>query len=184
MDVALILHVPSYDELWYRQKLMQSPDTMSYNKGYDLHIPGYDAATGCIAFPKSAWAGWYGFFIGQEPLRFYAYIARSADGAFLGEVNLHKTPDADAYEMGIVLEACHRGKGYAAGALCLLLAHAFEGLGARAVRNRFEAQRAAALRAHLAAGFVQTGQSDGIVEVSITRERWLGLHTGAPGRKP
>ena len=111
MDERLSLHIPSYDELWYRQRLMQDPDTMSYNRGYDLRISGYDPKTGCIAFPESEWEGWYAFFIGREPLRFYAYIVRESDGAFLGEVNLHRPPEANPTEMGIVIEACHRGKG-------------------------------------------------------------------------
>ena len=173
MNEVLSLHVPSYDELWYRQRLMQDPDTMSYNKGYDLHFPSYDPATGCIAFPESEWAGWYDFFIGQEPLRFYAYVVRESDGAFLGEVNLHRPPNADHYEMGVVIEARHRGKGYSAGALRLLLAHAFEALGADAVHNSFEAERTAALRAHRSAGFVELGRKNGVVDLSITRESWF-----------
>lgn len=48
------LHVPSYDELWYRQKLMADPATMSYNRGYSLPFEEYDKNTGCIAFlPKT-----------------------------------------------------------------------------------------------------------------------------------
>lgn len=58
MKASLCLHVPAYEELWYRQKIMQDPDTMSYNKGYDLNFHGYDEATGCIAFPKEKWADW------------------------------------------------------------------------------------------------------------------------------
>lgn len=173
MDEALFLHIPSYGELWYRQRLLQDAKTMDYNKGYDLDFDGYDQKTGCIAFPEPKWAGWYDFFIGREPERFYAYIARETDGAFLGEVNLHRAADGDWHEMGIVLEARHRGRGYAAGALRLLLAHAFEVLGASAVRNTFEAARAAALRAHLAAGFVQTGRENGVVELTIPREAYF-----------
>ena len=95
---ALTLHVPAYDELWYRRKLSEDPATMGYNKGYDLPFAGYDRETGCIAFPPSEWADWYAYFIGQEPRRYYAYIVREQDGAFLGEVNLHKEPDAPWYE--------------------------------------------------------------------------------------
>ena len=31
MKDLLYLHVPAYEELWYRQKIMQDPDTMCYN---------------------------------------------------------------------------------------------------------------------------------------------------------
>ena len=126
MKESLYLHIPAYEELWYRQKIMQDPDTMSYNKDYDLNFNDYDKATGCIDFPKKKWADWYIHFIGQEPHRFYAYIVRESDGEFIGEVNVHRNVDADWYEMGIVLEAKYRGKGYAVAALQLLLQYAFE----------------------------------------------------------
>lgn len=173
MQELLSLHVPAFAELWYRQRLLQDADTMAYNKGYALDFEGYDPKTGCIAFPESEWADWYGYFIGQEPLRYYAYIVRESDGAFLGEVNVHKDPDADRYEMGIVIEARHRGKGYAAGAMRLLLQHAFEVLGASAVHNDFEETRSAALQAHLSAGFSEIGRKDGIVSLAVTRESYF-----------
>lgn len=44
MKETLYLHIPSYPELWYRQKIMQDPDTMRYNRGYDLPFDGYDKA--------------------------------------------------------------------------------------------------------------------------------------------
>ncbi len=70
--------------------------------------------------------------------------------------------------MGIVLDAAHRGKGYSTEALRLLLAEAFDRLGASEVRNDFELERSAALKAHLAAGFRVIGEEDGIVRVGIT----------------
>ncbi|MBQ1690249.1 MAG: hypothetical protein II018_03190 [Firmicutes bacterium] len=47
----LYLHVPEFSELYYRQKLMSDPVTMSYNRGYDLGFDGYHKNTGCIDFP-------------------------------------------------------------------------------------------------------------------------------------
>ena len=179
MQELLSLHVPAFAELWYRQRLLQDADTMAYNKGYALGFAGYDPKTGCIAFPESEWADWYGYFIGQEPLRYYAYIVRDSDSAFLGEVNLHKAPDAEGYEMGIVFEARHRGKGCAAGALRLLLRHAFEVLDANAVCNDFEETRSAALQAHLSAGFSVTGRKDGMMSLAITRESYFQHHRHA-----
>lgn len=173
MKESLYLHIPSCEELWYRQKIMQDPDTMSYNKGYDLDFDGYDKVTGCIAFPEQEWADWYAWFIGREPLRFYAYIVRESDGEFIGEVNVHRNEDAGWYEMGIVLEAKYRGKGYAADALRLLLQHAFEKMNADAVHNDFEAERGAAAQAHLSAGFTKYRQENGIIELLITREQYF-----------
>ncbi|MCI8402587.1 MAG: GNAT family N-acetyltransferase [Lachnospiraceae bacterium] len=177
MKSSLSLHIPSLEELWYRQKIMQDPSTMSYNRGYDLDFAGYDKETGCIAFPKQTWADWYDYFIEREPLRFYAYVVREEDHTFIGEVNLHKTPDASWYEMGIVLEAKYHGQGYATEALRLLLTHAFENLKADAVHNCFEENRSAAVRTHLSAGFTEYRRHDGIVEFLITREEYFRQRT-------
>lgn len=171
----LALHVPSIDDLGYRQKLMSDPDTMSYNRGYELSFPGYHPDTGCIDFPENEWQEWHDYFIGQEPTRFYAYIVRKEDGAFIGEVNVHRNSDQPWYEMGIVIEARHRGRGYAAEALRLLLAHAFEIMGVEAVHNDFEDVRDAAVKAHLAAGFTKYRREGNILELMITREQYFAL---------
>lgn len=169
----LYLHIPSCEELWYRRKIMQDPDTMSYNRGYDLTFDGYDKATGCIDFPEQEWAGWYAYFIGQEPRRFYAYVVRKTDGEFVGEVNVHRNEDARWYEMGIVLEAKYRGRGYGPEALGLLLQHAFEKMNADAVHNEFEEERSAAVKAHLSAGFTVYRRENKNLELLITREQYF-----------
>lgn len=146
---------------------------MSYNKGFELELDGYDKNTGCIAFPELKWADWYDYFIGSEPERFYAYIVRLSDGAFVGEVNAHICRDAFWYEMGIVLEAKYRGQGYSEEALGLLLEYTFRKLGAKAVHNSFEVGREAALRAHMALGFEEYGIENGIIELALTKEQYL-----------
>lgn len=164
------LHVPTLEELWYRQKLLGDADTMSYNKGYDLNFDGYDNETGCIDFPKEDWQGWYDYFIGRAPERYYAYIV--ANGEFIGEVNVHENKEKNWYDMGIVIEAKHRGKGYAVTALKLLLEQAFDRLGAKAVHNDFEDVRNAAVKTHLAAGFKEYKRENGILELLITKEQF------------
>lgn len=146
---------------------------MDYNKGYDMSFDGYDKETGCIAFPEREWADWYDYFVGREPERFYAYVVREPEGEFIGEVNLHKSSTNNWYEMGIVLEAKYRGRGYAAGALRLLLQHAFEDMNAQTVHNSFEEERIAALKTHLSAGFTEYSRENGIVELLITREQYF-----------
>ncbi len=173
MKESLSLHVPACDELWYRQRIMQDPDTMSYNSGYDLNFDGYDKATGCISFPREEWADWYSQFIGQEPRRFYAYIVRESDGEFIGEVNVHRNADAGWYDMGIVLEAKYRGKGYAVDALRLLLQYSFEKIGADVIHNEFESVRSAALQTHLSAGFTVYRRENGVLELLITKEQYF-----------
>lgn len=173
MEKRLKLVVPALSDLWYRKRMMEDSATMRYNSGYDLSFEGYDRETGCIAFPERAWAEWYDAFITQGiPRRFYAYIARLEDGAWIGEVNLHESGEPGIYDMGIVIEARYRGKGYAREALELLLGEAFDTMHARAVRNDFERKRTAALRAHMAAGFTVRSEEKGIVCVEITRETY------------
>lgn len=169
--MEISLHIPSYGELWYRQKLLADPATMSYNRGYDLDFASYDRETGCIAFPETRWREfWDDWCSGQDPRRFYAYVM-GEDGRFLGEVDLHRSGDEPWYEMGVVLEAAHRGKGYGRPALELLLHHAFAVLKAETVRNCFEEERAAALKIHLAAGFREIGREDGAVWLECRRKR-------------
>ncbi|GEM_PF-156179 len=173
MNEMLKLHIPEYKELWYRQKIMQDSDTMSYNKGYDIDFEGYDKETGCIAFPEQKWADWYDYFIDQEPERFYAYVVHERDGEFIGEVNVHKSKDDNWYEMGIVIEAKYRGRGYAVKALWLLLKHTFEDMNAEAVHNCFEDNRNSAVKTHLSAGFAEYRRESGIIELLITREQYF-----------
>lgn len=173
----LCLHVPELNELWYRKKLMEDPETMSYNRGYDLDFAGYDKGTGCIAFPEEEWESCYNYFVGNEPERFYAYLVNTENGEFVGEVNAHKSVGHDWYDMGIVIEAKHRGKGYANEGLRLLLHHAFIDMGAMALHNSFEKSRNAALKAHEHAGFCKYSEENGVIELAITKERFLNTET-------
>lgn len=168
----LFLHVPAYEELSYRQRLLSDPETMAYDRGCEPGFDGYHPDTGCIDFPESAWRDWYDWFVGAEPERWYAYIVRETDGAFLGEVNLHRAPGAARYDMGVVLEAQYRGRGYAEEALSLLLRQAFDGLRAQAVHNEFEETREAALRTHLACGFREIERGNGMVILEITEAEY------------
>ena len=171
--MCLKLHVPEYAELDFRERLLRDPATLAYNRGYDLTFAGYHRDTGCIDFPEDDWQSWYDRWVGCEPERFYAYVVRENDGAFLGEVNLYAADEPGAYNMGIVLAAEYRGQGYAEEALHLLLRQAFEALGAQAVHNDFEETRAAALRVHLNAGFRVLERRDGLLRLSLTREDYL-----------
>lgn len=174
MESRLFLRVPSMEDMWFRRAMLEDPATMSYNRGYSLDTPDYDPVTGCIAFPPDRWEQWRARWVGKEPERFYAYLVRKTDGAFLGEVCLRRDGDDPRYEMGIVLYAPFRGRGYAREGLRLLLKQAFECLGAETVTNCFEVTRAAALRIHKAAGFTQTARKGDLIELLMTRERFIG----------
>ncbi|GEM_PF-5998576 len=75
----LYLHVPSFEELDYRQKILLQPDTMEYNRGYNLDVKNYNNVTGCIDFRKEYWKDWYSIWISHEPQRYYAYLTQIED---------------------------------------------------------------------------------------------------------
>lgn len=162
------LYVPELEDLWFRQKLLGDPATMSYNKGYDLGFAGYHNDTGCIDFPEENWAGWFARWVNAGPERFYAYLRDRESGEFLGEVSLHETEGPGVYEMGIVLHSSQRGKAYSKEGIRLLLRHAFGELGAKKVTNRFEPSRIAALKIHREAGFRVTGEENGLLYLEVT----------------
>lgn len=172
MNNRLALHIPTIDELWYREKIMSDPETMDYNAGYDMDFDEYHNDTGCIDFPKEDWKEWYEYFAENEPASFYAYLMRMEDNAFIGEVNAHSENNDGVYEMGIVIEGRYRGLGYSKEGLCLLLSYVFDKMRAEKIRNSFETGRVAALKAHLEAGFEKKAEEDGIIELEISREKW------------
>ena len=174
----LKLYVPKLEELWFYQQMLSDPKTMSYNANWDVSYSGYHRETGCIDFPKSEWAEWYDCLIGQEPKRFYAYIKRSSDGAWIGDVNFHYTQEKDWWDMGIVMYAPYRGMGYAVPALRLMLDHAFRDCGVTRIHNNFEIARneVSAWKTHISAGFKETGIVSGFKDMMITKEDYFKLY--------
>ena len=170
----LELYIPKLDELWFYQKMLSDPETMSYNANWDVDYKGYHKDTGCIDFPESEWAEWYEYYTNNEPKQFYAYIKRS-DGTWIGDINFHYTPERDWWDMGIVIYAPYRGKGYAVPALRLMLDHAFRDCGITRLHNDFEIARHehAAVKSHLAVGFRDIGIENGMRHLMLTREEYL-----------
>jgi diamine N-acetyltransferase len=67
MHKRLYLHIPSLEELGYRQKILAQPITMSYNRGYKLELNNYNNETGCIDFRKEYFSHFFkGTSIGRE----------------------------------------------------------------------------------------------------------------------
>jgi len=171
----LTLYVPALADMPYRQRLLSDPETMAYNRGYDLAFDGYHPDTGCIDFPEANWEDWYAAWVGRAPERFYAY-ARHTSLGFVGEVDLRGT-ELGAYEMGVVIEAKYRGRGFGKAALSLLMDVAFEQLSAREVRNDFEEERHAALQAHRDCGFEITDRQGSLLRLTLTRDAWEAHRT-------
>ena len=87
----------------------------------------------------------------------------------IGEVNVHKSSDED-YDMGILIEAKYRGRGYSKEALDMLLKHSFEEMGVKAIHNVFEDERDVTMKVHLDCGFREVGRENGIIHLMITAE--------------
>lgn len=170
MDKIIELHVPSFEELLYRQNLLIQPSTMEYNKGYDIDFNEYHKKNGCIDFPRTSWSKWYSFWINNKPKTFYAYILNVLQNEFVGEVNLHYNEDEDWYEMGIIIENKYRGLGYSKLALKELLKIAFYEYNAKAVHNSFESSRINAKMLHINCGFDVVKESKGAIDLIISRE--------------
>ena len=162
----LRLHIPCFEDGWFYVKMLSDPATMAYN------APWFPP-DGCIPDAEAEWADLQREWIGREPERFYAFLQRVSDGAFVGDVNYHRNSMHDKWDMGIVIYAPERGKGYGKQGLRLLLDRAFRADGVPCLHNDFETARDAAYRIHKAAGFRETETADGVIRLELTREEYL-----------
>ena len=169
MTERLELYIPKPEDGRFYEKMMSDPETMAYN------APWFPP-DGCIPHPEKEWKRLCTDWIGHEPQRFYAYLQRTSDGVFVGDACFHYTPERDWWDMGIVIFASERGKGYGREGIELLAKHAFSH-GVKRLHNEFETTRDAAYRIHRAVGFRETGWEDGIVELMLTKEEYLKGNT-------
>lgn len=158
----LELYVPTPGDGWFYEKMMSDPETMAYN------APWFPP-DGCIPNPQEEWKRLSSDWIGAEPERFYAYLRRTSDGAFVGDVNFHYTPERDWWDMGVVIYAPERGKGYGKQGLRLLAEHAFSH-GVIKLHNEFETTRGAAYRIHRDVGFRVAECGKGMVSLELTEQ--------------
>lgn len=167
----LELYIPRKADGWFYVQMLSDPATMAYN------APWFPP-DGCIPNAAEEWEDLCESWIGAEPERFYAFLRRRADGAFVGDVNFHYTPDRDWWDMGVVIYAPERGKGYGKQGLRLLADRAFRVAGISRLHNEFETTRDAAYRIHRAAGFRDLGVLDGLHQLELTRADYLQTHAG------
>lgn len=146
----LLLVEPTIEEYNYEQKLLSDPETMSYNAGYEVTYQGYHYNTGCIDFPEENWEA-------KKKKReqkncFFAYLKDLDLNQYVGYVDYNYNEEDQRYECGIVIEACHRGKGYAKKGLELLKEYAFSH-GIEALYDGFETNRGHTLSLFQSCGF-------------------------------
>ena len=177
----LALYIPKAEDMWFVKRMQEDPSTMAYNAGWDVSFEGYHPDTGCIDFPESRWAAKQAYLVGHEPERFYAFVREVESGEFVGEVNFHRDPENGWHELGVVLYAPFRGRGYGHIALELLLRQAFVRYGVETLHNSFEPTRDPGLAIHRRAGFRQVGSGSTkrfggpveLLELELTREDYL-----------
>ena len=162
----LRLYIPRPKDGWFHSKMLSDPATMAYN------APWFPP-DGCIPDPEAEWSDLQARWIGHAPERFYAFLQRVSDGAFVGDVNYHRHPTQDWSDMGIVIYAPERGKGYGKQGLRLLVDRAFRTDGVTCLHNDFENTRDAAYHIHKAVGFREAWTEDGIVHLVMRREEYL-----------
>ncbi|MDE6107925.1 MAG: GNAT family N-acetyltransferase [Oscillospiraceae bacterium] len=178
---SLELYIPKIEDMAFRREMMETPTTMAYNAGWNVSYSGYHPDTGCIDFPRSEWAVTHARLTGNMPHSFYAYLRERSSGAFMGEVNFQASSDGPWAEIGVVLHAPYKGRGYGRAALELLVETAFVDCGVPALRNTFEPERSAALAIHRAVGFREVGcgsmnrfgKSQELLVLELTREDYL-----------
>ena len=161
----LELYIPKKEDGWFYVKMMTDPATMAYN------APWFPP-DGCIPDPEAEWEDLVSGWTGSGNGRFYAFLKRKSDGAFVGDVNYHRV-GVDRYDMGIVIYAPERGNGYGKQGLALLAERAFRVDGIPRLNNDFETSRGAAYAIHKAAGFRETGRSGGMIHLELTRGDYL-----------
>ena len=165
-DHDLELYVPSREDGRFYVKMMTDPATMAYN------APWFPP-DGCIPDPEGEWDALIDNWIGRETERFYAFLRRRSDGAFVGDVNYHAAEGGGFRDMGIVIYAPERGRGYGKEGLRLLVDRALRIDGAPGLRNDFETERDAAYHIHKAVGFKETGTVGGMIHLELSREEYL-----------
>ncbi len=180
----LELYIPKVEDMWFAQKMQEDPGTMSYNAGWDVSYPAFHPETGCIDLPESAWAEKHNRLVGREPDCFYAFVREKDGGNFVGTVNFRYDAEGDWHDMGVVIYAPYKGRGYGSKALELLLHHAFMVCGVQKLHNEFETTRTPAIAIHQKAGFLTVGSGSmkrfgepvELVLVELTREEYLKKH--------
>ena len=122
----ITLYRPKMEELGFRQSLLGDPETMAYNHAYG----------GTIDFPRERWADWYARWLeDQTEERFYRYLRRETDGAFVGETAYHYDSEFGEYVCDVLVSAQYRGLGFGRQGLALLCAAAKENGVKRLVDN-------------------------------------------------
>ncbi len=149
MGMKLTLHIPTYEDLWFRQRMLADPETMAYNHAWG----------GTISWPREKWSDWYDWWIVHpEGKRFYRYLKDGATGDFVGEIAYHWDDREGFCQADVIVCAPYRSKGYGREGLRLLCQAAREN-GFDALYDDIAADNPA-IGLFLSEGFVLAGERD------------------------
>lgn len=100
--MKLQVYKPKLEELWFRQKMLEDEDTMSFNKAWG----------GTVSFPKEDWEDWFNYWVyNNESARYYRYL-KNEEGVFVGEIAYHYDSEYDGYVVNVIIYSKYRNKGY------------------------------------------------------------------------
>ena len=119
--LTLSLNQPGLDDLAYREKWLNDPQTMAYNH----------ACGGTVPFPRERWADWYARWIGGEGARYYRYLRLGGSGEMVGSIAYYYDGQFDGYLCEVLVSAPYRGRGFGRQGLALLC----EAAGANGVKR-------------------------------------------------
>ncbi|MBO4286070.1 MAG: GNAT family N-acetyltransferase [Bacilli bacterium] len=109
--MKLKTYLPKLEDLWFRQRMMEDEETMSYNHAWG----------GTISFPEDRWSDWYQYWIIEhDGQRYYRYL-KNEDDIFVGEIAYHYDPNYDGYMANIIIYAKYRHQGYGREGLKMLV---------------------------------------------------------------
>ena len=148
----ILLHEPTLSELWFREKFMGDPETMSYNHAWG----------GVIPFPREQWKSWYErWLVRHEDKRFYRYLKDAETGLFVGEIAYHLDEGRNIWLADVIVAAEYRGRGFGREGLRLLCRAAAE----RGIETLYDdiALDNPAVRMFLQAGFTEEYRTEEVI---------------------
>lgn len=149
---SIQLYKPQLDDLWFRQRMMADPETMSYNQAWG----------GTIPFPKEKWKAWYDHWINNtDGQQFYRYVTMGNSRVFIGEIAYHHDETEDMWLADVIIVASYRGHGYGSEAL-RLLCEAAKKNGILILRDNIAIDNPA-IRLFLRAGFEEEYRTEEII---------------------
>ena len=108
--MKLKIYKPKYEDLSFRQLMLEDEETMSYNHAWG----------GAVSFPKEDWKEWFDHWvINNENKRYYRYLQDENDN-FVGEIAYHYDSKYGGYMANVIVYAKYRNKGYGSNGLEML----------------------------------------------------------------